>query len=170
MKSHFNSGFTLAKDEGYNGYKPEVSLSENRRPVWRDPITLNFISEKEMSNHIFKSPDGKYIAKTKMATILFNRLTKSELTSNEANEIRNKYNWSLDTSKEEKDIVIERRKQLAENSDKQELFGKIIDVCRNLFLNVANEEEKKKRCNRAIEDKIERSVHKCVGDSACQEN
>ena len=148
-------GFTLAKDEGYNGYKPEVSLSDNRRPVWRDPITLNFISEKEMSNHIFKSPDGKYIAKTKMATILFNRLTKSELTSNEANEIRNKYNWSLDTSKEEKDIVIERRKQLAENSDKQELFGKIIDVCRNLFLNVANEEEKKKRCNRAIEDKIE---------------
>ena len=60
-----------------------------------------------MSNHIFKSPDGKYIAKTKMATILFNRLTKSELTSNEANEIRNKYNWSLDTSKEEKDIVIQ---------------------------------------------------------------
>ena len=36
-------GFTLAKDEGYNGYKPEVSLSDNRRPVWRDPITLNFI-------------------------------------------------------------------------------------------------------------------------------
>lgn len=153
-------GFTLAKDEGYNGYKPEVSLSDNRSPVWRDPITLTLISEKEMSNHIFKSPDGKYIAKTQMATILFYRLTKSELTSNEANEIRNKYNWSLDTPKEEKDIIIERRKQLAEHSDKQELFGKIIDVCRNLFQNTENEEEKKKRCNRVIEDRIERYITK----------
>lgn len=153
-------GFTLAKNEGYNGYKPEVSLSDNRIPVWRDPITLNFISEKEMSNHIFKSPDGKYIAQTQMTTILFNRLTKSELTLNEANKIRNKYNWDLDTSKEEMDIIIERRKQLAEHSDKQELFGKIIDVCKNSFRYIENEKEKKKRWNRAIEDKIERYITK----------
>lgn len=148
-------GFTLAKDEGYNGYKPEVTLSDNRNPVWRDPITLNFIPEKDMSKHIFKSPDGKYIAKTQMKTIFFNRLTKSEITLNEANEISNKYNWSFDTSKEERDIIIERRKKLAEQSDKKELFGKVFEKYKNMYSNIKNEEERSKKRGKLIENSIE---------------
>lgn len=89
-----------------------------------------------MSKHIFKSPDGKYIAKTQMKTIFFNRLTKSEITLNEANEISNKYNWSFDTSKEERDIIIERRKKLAEQSDKKNCLVKFlrnIKICTQIL-------------------------------------
>lgn len=69
-----------------------------------------------MSNHIFKSPDGKYVANTQMKTILFNRLTKSEITSDDVKELQTKYDWNSDTSKNEKEHIIERRKQLAEQS------------------------------------------------------
>lgn len=153
-------GFTLAKNEGYNGYNPEVSLSTNRSPVWRDPVTLNFIPEDEMSNHIFKSPNGKYVAKTQMATVLFNRLTKSEMTSNEVNEIKEKYNWGFNTSKEEKNIIIERRKHLAKQSDKKDLFGKIIEKYQNLYSDIENEEEREKKRSKLIEDNIERFLTK----------
>lgn len=108
-----------------------------------------------MSKHIFKSPDGKYIAKTQMKTIFFNRLTKSEITLNEANEISNKYNWSFDTSKEERDIIIERRKKLAEQSDKKELFGKIFEKYKNMYSSIKNEEERSKKRGKLIENSIE---------------
>lgn len=151
-------GFTLARDEGYNGYKPEISLADSRAPVWRDPITLKHISEKEMSNHIFKSPDGKYVANTQMKTILFNRLTKSEITSDYVKELQTKYDWNSDTSKNEKEHIIERRKQLAEQSKKQDLFGKIYEEHRKMFPNIENEKERDGRRNNLIEKTIKRYV------------
>ena len=152
------SGFTLARDEGYNGYKPEVSLSDNRKPVWRDPITLNYIPEKEMSNHIFKSPDGKYIAKTEMKTVLFNRLTSSEISSDEVKEIRTKFDWDSDTSEEEKEIIINRRKLLAEQNKRQDLFGKIFEEYKNMFSNIENEEERNRKRNNLIEVRIKKYI------------
>ena len=90
-----------------------------------------------------------------MKTIFFNRLTKSEITLNEANEISNKYNWSFDTSKEERDIIIERRKKLAEQSDKKELFGKIFEKYKNMYSNIKNEEERSKKRGKLIENSIQ---------------
>ena len=122
------NGFTLARNEGYNSYKPEVSFSDGRKPVWRDPITLGPIPENEMSSHVFKSPDGKYIAETQMKIVLQNRLTKSEMSMDEVNELMSKYNWDSNTSEKKKEIIIGLRKKLVAQSKKNDLFGKVIEM------------------------------------------
>ena len=148
-------GFTLARNEGYNGYKPEVSILDGRKPVWRDPITLDLISEKEMSNHIFRSPDGKYIADTQMKTVIYNRLTKSEINLNDLNDLKVKYNWNTNTTKEEKEAIIERRKSLAKRSNRYDLFGKIIDLYNRSFSQIEDEKEREEKRNKVIENNIE---------------
>jgi hypothetical protein len=153
-------GFTLARNEGFNGYKPEVLLSNGRKPVWRDPITLEFIPEKEMSCHVFKSPDGKYIANTQMKTIFYNRLTKTEVNLDEVNELKSKYNWNSDAREEEKKNIIKLRKELAEQSDKYDLFGKIIDANCRSFSNIEDGQEKEKKRNKLTENDIERYLAK----------
>ena len=72
--THFDvEGFTVARNEGFNGYKPEIAIVDGRKPVWRDPISLARILEKDMSKHVFLSPDGKYSADTSMKTVYYNR-------------------------------------------------------------------------------------------------
>ena len=152
--------FNIARNEGYNGYKPEVSLDDTKKTVWRDPITLDIISAKDMSNHVFKSPDGKYIANTKMKTIIYNRLTRSEISIQDAIKLRSYYNWSVETGEEEKKAIIERREKLATESDRGDLFGKIIDMCNKMFSHIEDEKKKEKVCNEAIEECIERYINK----------
>ena len=151
-------GFTIARNEGVNGYKPEIEILDGRKPVWRDPITLGIIPEEEMSIHIFKSPDGKYIAKTQMMTIYFNRLTKSEMTFEEIEELRQKYNWNSDTTEEEKETIIVLRRELAERSDRYDLFGKIIEANSQIFSDVENEEEREKKRSKVTKNDIERYI------------
>ena len=153
-------GFTLARNEGYNGYKPEVLLKNGRKPIWRDPITLDFISENDMSNHIFMSPDGKYTADLQKKTVIYNRLTKSVMTPVEVNQLKSTYNWNSDTTDEERKTIIELRRKLAEESDKNDLFGKIIDAYHKTLSNVEDEEEKEMKRNKVTENEIERYITK----------
>lgn len=71
-------GSTVARFAGINGYKPEimVSYANGRIPVWRDPITMQRISEADMSNHIFKAPNGLYTASMQMETELVHCVTE----------------------------------------------------------------------------------------------
>ncbi len=153
-------GFTVARNEGYNGYKPEMSFTNGRQPVWRDPITLDIISEKEMSSHVYKSPDGSYIANTMMKTVNYNRLTKSEMSKDEVDKLKSKYNWNKDTTEEEKNAIIKLRRKLADESDKYDLFGKIIDANSICFSGVEDKEEKEKKRSQITEDDIERYITK----------
>ena len=124
--THFDvEGFTVARNEGFIGYKPEIAIVDGRKPVWRDPISLARILEKDMSKHVFMSPDGKYFANTNMKTVLYNCLSKSEILSNERMELEKIYNWSSLTEEEEKKKIIEVRKQLLEQKGKDVLFEKI---------------------------------------------
>ena len=151
-------GFTIARNEGVNGYKPEIEILDGRKPVWRDPITLGIIPEEEMSSHIFKSLDGKYVAKTQMKTIYYNRLTKSEMTFEEVEKLRQKYNWNSDTTEEEKENIIVLRRKLAESSDRYNLFGKIIEANSQIFSNVENEEDREKKRSKVTKNDIERYI------------
>ena len=153
-------GFTLARNEGCNGYKPEVLLSNGRKPIWRDPITLKFIEEEDMSSHIFKSPDGKYIAELQMKTVFFNHLTNNEISMNKFNALRAKYNWTSETTEEDKKPIIELRKGLIERSDRYDLFGKIIDRNRRQYSKMEDEKKKEKRQNEQTDNDIERYIYK----------
>lgn len=124
-------GFTIAKNEGFNGYKPEISFKDNRIPVWRDPITLEQVSEDDMSSRIFMSPDGRYSADINMHTSLYNNLTDTEIDHNEYNELKQKYDWNRDSDEQEKKSIIELRKGLYEAYGKEVLFCKVIEYARN---------------------------------------
>lgn len=133
MGSYEIEGFTVARNnrynnnKGYNGYMPEIRLRDGRIPVWRDPITLKTIPEDEIFGYVFMSPDGRFSANISVKTVYFNRLAKKETTIEERAELRNKYNWDSETSKEEKENIIKARKELAVNSSRHDLFGKIIE-------------------------------------------
>lgn len=151
-------GFTVARNEGFNGYKPEITILDGRIPVWRDPITLETVSSDNMSKHIFMSPDKKYVAEINKKTIIFNRLTKKETTEEERTELRNKYNWGNEIEECEKIKKIELRKQLVNSSNKEVLFGKIIEQ----YTKNANliEKETEERINTIINNEIERYINK----------
>lgn len=141
-------GFTLAKNEGCNGYQPELisidfskveildPLLDCRRPVWRDPITLNRIHEDKLYSYEFRSPDGKYTASTRIETVFYNRLKKAEVTFKDVSELRSIYDWdsnsdSQETDKKKKEGIVNLRKELSERSDRQDLFGKLIDYIKS---------------------------------------
>lgn len=153
-------GFTLARNAGYNGYKPELVSFNGQGPIWRDPITLNLVREEDMSNHVFKSPDGRYMANLQMETALYNRLSKSNITKDDVNELSLVYNWNVDTTEEEKTRIIECRKELVANTDKALLFGKIIDMSDRMFSSETNEEARERKSAVFIEDTIERYITK----------
>lgn len=117
-------GACVARNAGFNGYKPEISFLETngRKPVWRDPISLKKISENDMSNHSFMSPDGKFIAEMQKKTVYYNRLSKQEITQKEYIALCNKYNWTRQVSEEEKKQKITLREQLLDNYGKTDLF------------------------------------------------
>ena len=152
--------FTIARNEGFNGYKPEVLVKSGRNPVWRDPITLEWIDEDNMSSHVFMSPDGQYTADLQMKTVLFNRLEKKEISTESVNELRKKYNWTPETKEEEIKAIIELRKQLAKESDRYDLFGKIIDANNRIFSNVEDEEERLRKREKLTENDIEEFINK----------
>ena len=150
-------GFTVARNEGVNGYKPEIIISDGRKPVWRDPITLDIVSDKDMSKHIYLSPDGSYSANINMKTILYNRLTKSEITIEERIRLNKIYNWNSSTPETEKKRIIELRKQLAEQSERDALFGKLIESINKTIISLSRNSDEKsteKRKEKAIEDSI----------------
>ncbi len=154
-------GFTVPRiNEGFNGYKPEMTFSDRRKPVWRDPITLENITEEDMSKHIFKSPDRKYTANIDKKTILFNRLTKTEIDTKEHLELSKKYNWDENTDDKKKEVIIEQRKLLVKSSDENDLFGKIIEYSNKLFIDVKNVNERTKKIESYIKKEIERYINK----------
>lgn len=144
-------GFTLSRNEGYNGYHPEVSILKGGKPVWRDPITLDFIKEEDMSKHTFRSPDGSYIADTHMKTVIYNRLTKREVGFKEVEELESLYNWDWGSSEEERKSIIGRRRVLVAQSDRNDLFGKLFDVVNRWFSMDEDDVEEEQRCSRINE-------------------
>ena len=158
-------GFTVARTEGFNGYKPEITISDGRIPVWRDPITLQKILPENMSSHMYMSPDGKYSAKINMKSIHFNRITKKEVKHEEVNALKDKYDWTSDSTKEEKEKIIELRKSLAMETDRETLFGKVIEQYTQ-FVNTDitireryNENERENRKDELINKEIERYIN-----------
>lgn len=126
--THFDvEGFTVARNEGFNGYKPEISVLDGRKPVWRDTISLARISEKDMSKHIFMSPDGKYFADTSMKTVYYNRLEEREMTIDELHFEKDRYDWKDNASDQEKKDKIVLRKELLKNYEKDLLFKHLLD-------------------------------------------
>ncbi|MFR9503195.1 MAG: hypothetical protein SNH73_01930 [Rikenellaceae bacterium] len=110
-----NSTVSFVNDYGVNGYKPEISitLTDSRKPIWRDPITLNVISDKDRPKCIFKSPDGNYTAENKEKLIYHDTLINSDITVEKYNELCRKYDWDYKATKEEMTQKIELREKFA---------------------------------------------------------
>lgn len=125
--THFDvEGFTVARNEGFNGYKPEIVFFDGRKPVWRDTVSLERISEKDMSKHIFMSPDGKYSADINMKTVYYNRLEEKEITFDELCLKKDRYDWNTNASDQEKKGKRELRNELLKHYDKDLLFKHLL--------------------------------------------
>ncbi len=144
-------GSTVARYAGFNGYKPEILIQEieGRLPVWRDPISLKRISEAEMSNHIYMSPDGKYTASLKEKTVYYNRLTKQEISLEEYLQLKKKYNWQNNSSENEKANKSNLRKELLQRYGRMALFCHVYEKNHNLLcsghgVNISDSQVKKR--------------------------
>ena len=125
--THFDvEGFTVARNEGFNGYKPEIAIVDGRKPVWRDPISLARILEKDMSKHVFLSPDGKYSADTSMKTVYYNRLVKKEISLDVLYSEKDRYDWRKEASDQEKKDKRELRKELMKRYGRELLFEHVL--------------------------------------------
>lgn len=125
--THFDvEGFTVARNEGFNGYKPEIAILDGRKPVWRDPISLARILEKDMSKHVFMSPDGKYSADTSMKTVYYNRLEKKEISLDVLYSEKDRYDWRKEASDQEKKDKRELRKELMKRYGRELLFEHVL--------------------------------------------
>lgn len=144
-------GFTVARTEGFNGYKPEITISDGRIPVWRDPITLNRIEKKDMSEYEFKSPDGKYSVKNTQPPkhIFFNTLNNQEISDKEQRELVELYDWNDSTTDSQKKAKVEERKLICKKYDKNLIFRKIYEKYENFDCN-----KKIKLIENEIEDYI----------------
>jgi hypothetical protein len=127
--THFEvDGFTVARNEGFNGYKPEIALIDGRKPVWRDPISLSRIQEKDMSKHVFMSPDGNFTADTNLKIVYYNRLENKEISIDELCKEKNRYDWKKETSDREKKDKIEMRRELIKRYGRDLLFDHLISL------------------------------------------
>lgn len=144
-------GFTLAKNEGLNGYVPEFVSCNGQKPVWRDPITLKIIPENDLSNHIFMSPDGKYSAQTQMKTVFYNRFTQSEMSPKEFFELRSKYTPNYGATEEEIKEIIDLRVELIKQYDWKKCLSEKLIKC---YECLPEEISSKKSFDEYMEEKV----------------
>lgn len=121
------SNCTVGNNSGINGYKPELDFNtSNRNPIWRDPITLQVVDPKKLSNYIFMSPDGKYCAYNNKQIIYINRLENNKIISNlDYRSLVKKYNYNENVKDEEKLKIIEFRKSLIRNNTENPIFKEL---------------------------------------------
>ncbi|MFI3239544.1 MAG: hypothetical protein R3Y22_02995, partial [Bacteroidales bacterium] len=117
-----NSTVYFSVDHGVNGYKPEldITICDARKPVWRDPITLNIVRDEDRSKCIFKSPDGNYTAESNKKSIYHNTLSDLDITAEEYKLLCQKYNWDYNATEEDKRSKIKQREIFAADHPDQE--------------------------------------------------
>ena len=133
-----NSTVAFTNNYGVNGYKPELNIifGDSRKPIWRDPITLEVISDDNRSKCIFRSPDGKLSADNNMKETYLNSLTDSEITNEEYCELCTLYDWGYNVTDEEKIKKQKLREDLGHKySDRKEITDCNADKYTDKFIN-----------------------------------
>lgn len=97
---------------GINGNKPLFDIDSNRRPVWRDPITLGMIMPDELSKYVFMSSNRDFSAKNNLTSTIFNVLTDSNITDEEHKQLIDIYDFKQNSSDNDKKSIIMARKEL----------------------------------------------------------
>ena len=149
-------GMTVPRRAGFNGYKPEIVISDSRKPVWRDPISLARVKEEDLSNYIFKSADGKFTASNNMRVIFRNRITGCDIPKEEYRKICNDYDFTWSDTDKEKEKKIALRKKLLDKEGKDILFQSVIKIFSNSILSdkYIPEKQKKDKINKAIDSAV----------------
>ena len=158
-------GTTVAKNEGFNGYKPEILFideSQGRIPVWRDPISLMRIEPKNMSNHIFQSADGEFTADIKLEVVYYNILTKKELSLQELLDEQNKYDFYSDDTDEQKVTKIIQRNNLLSKLGKDSLCTHLIEYYTNVYTSSNDESLSKEELNTKINNAVEKELNNYI--------
>ena len=150
-------GISVPRRAGINGYKPEFEFVEFRKPVWRDPISLEKVKPEELSDHIFKSPDGRYTAQNNFTEVFYNRITDKEISFQDYSSLCKEYNFIWNDTEEDKELKVEKRKKLLEIVGKEVLFKYVIDNYTRLVEQSPNipEYTKNERIKLAVEKTID---------------
>ena len=159
--SFYVEGFVTARQEGFNGYKPELVFlhSSFAQPRWHDPISLNYVLPEDMSYHIFKSSDGCFEANINFRTVLINYLTGEEVSSKEYMEFEKLYTLREDASDDEKKEVLALRPKLLEQYGEEKIterWRKYYTSHMDCLLSVnLTQDEKKARVDTAIKRELD---------------
>lgn len=124
-------GIASFKKNAYNGYKPEILINNSsvQKPVWIDPVSLSIIDPNEFANLEYVSIDNTWIAKSRMDTIYYNRLTNLNITNEDYLRLCELYNIKWNSSDNDKSFIVERRKKLyLENKKDLESFIREINM------------------------------------------
>lgn len=97
---------------GINGYKPIVSYDNARRPVFKDPISLNSINPAYLKDYAFISPDGKFIADNCVHSKYVNDITKEEITDEQHRQLCFSLDWHPIKGLTKKEDIPEKKYQL----------------------------------------------------------
>lgn len=145
VKSPFDiGGSTVARCADFNGYMPEIIQETNSQiPVWRDPVSLKWVEESDMSHYKFMSSGGNYVAEPQMGHVYFNRLANKVITDAEYIALSQKYNWGRNATEEEKAEKVVLRKMLRD---------KVGDDCLFAHLHEYNEGNRVKDFKRADDE------------------
>lgn len=154
-------GFTIESRPHINGYNAILEIKSGRLPVWRDPISLQWLGESSSSK--FVSPNNRYIAQNNKSVIAINILTNEEFDLRQASELkrlvnyRKQFEWTMSGSQSEKEIKIQRRRDLVEKYGKdaickhlREYYMWLISLNQKL-----SEEDKAKRIEELIDKDLE---------------
>lgn len=109
-------GTTLSQNIGNNGYKPEIILDNFHLglPIWRNPVTLKNVLQDDIDAKCYKSPDNKYIANINPKRIHHSVLEDKDISDEEFEELKKKYNYDRSDSEENKKHKAALRRDLVE--------------------------------------------------------
>lgn len=154
-------GFVTSRQDGFNGYKPELEFlhSSLAQPRWHDPISLNYVLPEDMSFHIFKSADGNYEADINFRPVLINCLTGNEVTQKEYMEFEKLYTLRDDASEQEKKEVINLRQKLLNQYGEEKILARTKDYWNRILNHVGavtyTPEEKKRNLEKRLRSELE---------------
>lgn len=126
-------GSSIDRFDGFNGYKPDILITNFYErtpicPVWIDPISLRKISPDEFSSHMYKSPDGQYTANLRMKEIPYNILTEQDLSIDEHEQFKQKYDLLVSDNEKRKKLKIQARKELINEWGEEKVFKHLYDI------------------------------------------
>lgn len=77
-----------------NGYRPLVDFDSYRKPIIKDPVTMQTVPSEYLSQYDFVSPDGKYYVKTNKDIEYYHKFLNKNISEQEYINLQKLYNYN----------------------------------------------------------------------------